>query len=359
LTDDIGTTFSLGTFEYLRPNGVMGITVRKTSPDKSLKVISLEAQVGADGKLGISGNRYGFQAKIVPLAERRTFLNQNSSNYLSTGVNITVPLQDQDTLPVTKLVLTPPANTIVGIPTSFTLVRGTNNMSLPLQDEFLNDTSAPSAGGFLRFRSEYTDANVGVARRHPSHREFGQYFVNDLSESTLQQISTGDVWTLDFYVGGANTPTASQYYRLPARPLTIAEFRTTAVPDLEASTKVFLQGLLISDGGNVPGISPLSGLNALDLPSIGEPQPVEQRVFGLTAPAGASSNVFFTDFSYLLFGRAGSQFVPCMNGANGDRHCAADGKYAAGAILMGVELLSRLPDWRNVAQHFSVMQLPP
>jgi hypothetical protein len=359
LTDGAGITLSLGTFEYLRPNGVMGITARKTGPDNSLKIVSLEAQVGADGKLGLSGNKYGFRAKIVPFAERRTFLNQNSSNYLSTGVNITVPLQNKDTLPLTKIVVTPPANKIVGTRTSFTMLPGTSNMALPLQDEFLNDTSAPSAGGFLRLRTEYTDANAGVVRRHPSRREFGQYFANDLSESALQQFSTDDVWTLDFYVGGANTPAASQYYRLPIRPLTIAEFRTAALPDLEAPTKVFLQGLLTSDGGGVPGISPLGGLDGLTLPSIGEPEPIEQRVFGLTAPAGASSNIFFTDFGFLLFGRQGNQSVPCLNGVNGDLHCTRDRKYAAGAILMGVELLLRLPNWRELVQHFSVVQLPP
>jgi hypothetical protein len=253
--------------------------------------------------------------------------------------------------------VTPPANRIPGNPASFTLLPGASGMALPVQDEFLHDTSAPSSGGFLRLRAEYTDPLDGASRLHPSHRDFAEYFASDLPESALRQFGTGEVWTVDFYLGGANTPSASQYYRLPARPLTITEFRSMAVPELEAATKLYLQSLLIGDGGSVPGITPLTGLPALRLPSTGNPAPVEQRVFGLSA--GTTSNIFFTDFSFLLFGRLGNETVPCRNGANGDLHCAADGKYASGATLMGIELLSRRPDRSEVAQYFSVLQLLP
>ena len=131
------------------------------------------------------------------------------------------------------------------------------------------------------------------------------------------------------------------------------------MPELAAPTKTFLQSLLVSDGGDLPGISPLSGVTELTLPSVNAPAPIEQRVMGLTAPAGSISDIFFTDFSYLLFGRGGTQTVPCSNGANGDLHCTLDRKYASGAILKGVELLSRLPDKRELAHHFSVEQLLP
>jgi hypothetical protein len=357
LSDAADTQFSLGTYEYLRPNGVMGVSARKSSPDNTVTTVLLEAQVGADGKLGLSGNRYSFQAKILPFAQRRTFLNQKNSDYLSTGVNISIPRQEKDGIAVTKVVVTPPANRIPGNPASFTLLPGASGMALPVQDEFLHDTSAPSSGGFLRLRAEYTAPLDGASRLHPSHRDFAEYFASDLPESALRQFGTGEVWTVDFYLGGANTPSASQYYRLPARPLTITEFRSMAVPELEAATKLYLQSLLIGDGGSVPGITPLTGLPALRLPSTGNPAPVEQRVFGLSA--GTTSNIFFTDFSFLLFGRLGNETVPCSNGANGDLHCAADGKYASGATLMGIELLSRRPDRSEVAQYFSVLQLLP
>lgn len=357
LTDAAATRFSLASYEYLRPNGVMGLSVSKTSPDTSIQAISLETQVGVDGKLGLSGNQYKYQAKIVPLAERRTFLNQKDSNYLSTGISISVPLPNLETTPLTKVVVTPPANRIASNLAAFPLFPGADGMALPLKDRLLNDTAYPSAGGFLRLRAEYTDVIAGATRRPPSSRELGEYFANEISESALQQFSAGDVWTVDFYTGSATTPESSQYYRLPARPYTISELRSLAVPDLTAETKTLLQSLIDSDRGDAPGITPLTGLPAITLPSTGDPVPIEQRVVGHTAPAGATSDIFFTDFNYLSSGRAGSQIVPCSNGANGDLHCAADGKYASGAVLKGVELLSRLPDRRELAHHFSVEQL--
>jgi hypothetical protein len=110
-----------------------------------------------------------------------------------------------------------------------------------------------------------------------------------------------------------------------SRPHTISEFRALAVPDLTAQTKTLLRSLLISDGGDTHGTTPLNGLPAVELQSTGDPIPIEQRVFGYTAPAGAASNMFFTDFNYLLFGRSDIQIVSCKNGSNGDLHCAANG----------------------------------
>lgn len=351
--------FSQGTYQFLRPDGVLGFTAVKTAPGETPVATPFEAQVGADGKLGLSGNRYRFQAKMTAFAERRTFLNQKTSDYLSTGIDIVIPVQSKGGVPVTKVVLTPPANAIPGNRATFTLLPGASGMALPVQDERLADTVAPSAGGFLRLRSEYTDTAAGVPRRHPSLRDFAQYFANDMPDSAIKLLSAGDVWSLAFYVGKSSTPDAVQYYRLSARPFTIDEIRSLAVPDLTAPTKAFLQGLLVSNEPGNPGFTPLAGYPSLALPSTRSPAAMEQRVFGLTAPPGATANIFFTDISYLLFGTLGNQIVPCQNGGNGDLHCAPDGSYASGALLNGVELLARLPDRREIAQHFSVLQLLP
>ena len=363
LTEAEGVTLSSGAYQYLRPDGVLGFTALKKSPGNADETVSVEAQVGADGKLGLSGNQYQFQAKLVAAAERRTFLNQNSNfqaaNYLSTGVRIVVPLQTKGGAAISKVIVTPPLTRLAGNRASFTLLPGPDGMVFPLQDAQLNDTSAPSAGGFLRLRTEYTDVIPGVNRQHPSRRDFGQYFANDITELALQQFSPGDVWTIDFYFGNENTPGASQYYRLPARPLTISQLRTLPMPDITAPTKTLLQSLLIGDGGNIPGITPLADLRPFTLPTTSEPIPAELRVFGLTAPAGAGANIFFTDFRYLLYIDFQNRTVSCSNGALGDLHCAANGNYAAGATLEGVEVVSTLPDRREIANHYSVYQLLP
>jgi hypothetical protein len=131
------------------------------------------------------------------------------------------------------------------------------------------------------------------------------------------------------------------------------------MPDLTAPTKTFLQSLLTGDGGDIPGITPLTGLPPLNLPTTGNPVPAELRVFGLTAPAQANANIFFRDFRYLLYINFQNRTVSCRNGALGDLHCAANGNYAAAAILEGVEVVSRLPDKRELANHYSVYQLEP
>lgn len=363
LTEGDGVRYSLGAYQYLRPDGVLGFTALKKSTGNPDETVAVEAQVGVDGKLGISGNHYQFQAKLVASAERRTFLNQNTNfvpaNYLSTGVRIVVPLQNKEGTAVTKVIVTPPANRLPGNRASFTMLPGADGMAFPSQDAALNDMPVPSAGGFLRLRTEYTDATPGVNRQHPSRRDIGQYFANDITESALQQFSPGDVWTIAFYFGNETTPAASQYYRLPARPLTIGELRPLAVPDLTTSTKTFLSSLLTGDGGNIPGFSPLTGLPPLTLPTVANPVPAELRVFGYTAPINADANIFFMDSRYLLYIDFQNRTVLCSNGAIGDLHCAANGNYVSDAILEGVEVVSRFPDKREVANHFSVRQLEP
>ena len=359
LTEPAPVNFGTGDYQYLRSNGVLGFVTAKTCASGAVTSDVVETQTGVDGKLGLSGNRYVYEAKIIPFAERHTFLNQGASNYFSTGINISVPLQAKSGVPLSKVLVTPPPNRIANNRASFTLLQGADGLALPLQDEQLNELATPSTGGFLRLRSEYVDTAANANARHPSRRDFGQYFANDISEAALKQFGIGEVWKIDFYFGNASTPDASQYYRLPARPYTIAELRAQALPDLQAPTKQFLQSLLVSDGGDVPGVTPLGGLPALTLPSTGSPAPIEQRVFGLTVPPPFDTDLFFTDFRFLLSSSAGNNAVPCENGGNGDLHCTADRRYASGATLNGVELLVRQPDRRELAHYFSVLQLLP
>lgn len=363
LIDPKDVQFSMGTYQYLRPNGLYGFSARKTTPGSTVKSVTFNAQTGTDGKLGLSGNQYRYEATVIPFAERHTFLNQIESSYLSTGIDISVPLQVKAGAPVTKVVLTPPPNKITTNPASFTLLPGADYMALPMQDALLNALPTPTASTYLRLRSEYVDKAANANSRHPSRREFGQHFANDIAESALLQLSAGDVWTLDFYVGNAGTPDATQHYRLPARPYTIAELRAQALPDLQAPTKQFLQSLLIHDEPGVPGITPLSGLPELEVRWTTTPEVILPRVFGLTAPIESSGNIFFSDsldFKDRFFGSlSDKRVVPCRNGSNGDLHCTQEGRYASGAILHGVELQKALPDRRMLVHHFSVLQLLP
>jgi hypothetical protein len=364
LRDPKDVQFSMGTYQYIRSNGLLGFSARKTTPGSTATSVTFNAQTGADGKLGLSGNQYRYEATLIPFAERRTFINQTESSYLSTGVNILVPLQARDGVPVTRVVLTPPPNKIANNPASFTLFPGADGMALPMQDALLNDTIATSASSFLRLRSEYVDKAANANSRPPSRRDFGQHFANDITESALLQLGIGDVWTLDFYIGGASAPDATQYYRLPARPSTIAALRGQPLPDLQASTRLFLKSLLNFVEPGAPSNTPLTGLPALKVQLTSAPDEfIEPRVIGLTAPPRSLVNIFFTDsleFEDRFFAPITDQVtIPCRNGSIGDLHCLPDGRYASNAILLGVELLKSLPDRLMLAHHFSVLQLLP
>lgn len=364
LRDPKDVQFSMGTYQYMRSNGLLGFSARKTTPGSTVTSVTFNAQTGADGKLGLSGNQYRYEATVIPYAERHTFINQSEASYLSTGVNIFVPLQARDGVPVTRVILRPPPNKIANNLTSFLLFPGADGMVLPVQDALLNDTLATSASSFLRLRTEYVDQAANANSSHPSLRDFGQHFAHDITESALLQLGVGDVWTLDFYVGDSFTPDATQYYRLPARPSTIAALRAQALPDLQAPTRLFLKNLLnFVEPGN-PGITPLTGLPALKIQFTSAPDEfIEPRVIGLTAPPGSSANIFFNDalaFEDWFFAPITDQVtVPCRNGSNGDLHCLPDGRYASGAILLGVELQKSLPNRLMLAHHFSVLQLLP
>lgn len=363
LRDPKDVQFSMGTYQYIRPNGILGFSVRKTTPGSKVTSVTLDAQVGTDGKLGLSGNQYRYVAAVIPYAERHTFISQGESSYLSTGVNIFVPLQARDGVPVTRVVLTPPPNKIANNPASFTLFPGADGMALPMQDTLLNNTlTTPSASSFLRLRSEYVDKVANANSRTPSRRDFGQHFANDIAESALQQLGIGDVWKLDFYVGGASEPDATQYHRLPTRLSTIAALRAQALPDLQAPTRLFLKNLLTFDEPGIPDVTPLTGLPALKLQLTSAPEEfIDPRVIGFTAPTGSLAPIFFTDSieDQFFVPNTNEVIIPCRNGSNGDLHCLPDGRYASSAILLGVELQKSLPDRLMLVHHFSVLQLMP
>lgn len=362
LTDPAVVKFGKGRYEYIKASGALGFSTTKTSASGTPLNAVLEAQTGVDGKLGLSGNQYNYEAKVVPMAERRTFLNQSKSSYFSTGINILAPLQSKGGIPLVSVVVTPPPNRLIntqGFQYSYKLFPGASGMALPMQDQSLNDLAQTSSDGLLRLRSEYVDTAANANSRHPSLRDYGQYFAKEITESALTQFGVGEIWKLEFYFGDATSPDASQYYRLPARPYTIAELRAQTLPDLQAQVKQSLQALLITDGGDIPGVTPLSGLSPLSLAWTGTPTPDEVRVLGYTSPPPFTSTIFFTDFSMPGSGAPASQIVPCRNGSNGDLHCAADGRYSSSAVLQGVELLARQPDRRELAHYFSVLQLLP
>ncbi len=48
----------MGAYQYRRPNGLYGFSARKTTPGSTIASVTFNAQAGADGKLGLSGNQY-------------------------------------------------------------------------------------------------------------------------------------------------------------------------------------------------------------------------------------------------------------------------------------------------------------
>jgi hypothetical protein len=142
----------------------------------------------------------------------------------------------------------------------------------------------------------------------------------------------------------------------PTETAALAPLTPASTPFPSPLPAPYVGSLLKPDYYNIFYSAPLDGISALELPSTGKPAPVEQRVYEITL---ATLAIFFTDFNYLLFGKFGYQDVPCSNGANGDLHCRPDGNYASSAFLKGVELLSRLPDKRELAHYFSVGKLAP
>jgi hypothetical protein len=371
-------SYSAPAFEYLRPNGILGITVRRQSAD-TLKTLSLDTRIGADGKLGLSGNQYRFNMSLMAHAERRSFLHQPSSDYLSTGYRMNIPLQGKHGEPITKVIVTPPASLLPN--TAFTLLAGANEMVLARQDAALNETADSGASAFVRMRSEYVDASIG--QRHPSLRDIAQYFIkSDIADATIAAIAPNtQVWKAEFYVGASATPDVAQYYRVPARPLTIAELSQTTLPDLAPDTRDMLKAMLIQDNAGV-GITPLAGRPALTLSATGA-SPVYLSVHGSTTSTTTGGTLYFRDvpsFPVYVTSDLSSPLlnpsfaprptspgipttVPCASGINGDAHCASKDNYVdsplEAALMTGVELKAYPAYPVEKARFLSVQQLLP
>ena len=191
-----------------------------------------------DGKYRFIGNQYAYPGGTSAYAQRRNFLMQPESTYLSVGYVFDVPCISGASGNTTwkKVVITAPSGkslTLVPNVKSGTTTCNYSYFTVPVNN-------APSGTGYIRIRSEYENAASAPAK-HPRELDTDLAFVGtDFTEAEIEAIPQFGRWQYDYFFDAAsvtnNKPSATQYFRTVSRASTIANFRQSVkLPALDAA----------------------------------------------------------------------------------------------------------------------------
>ncbi|MDB5840650.1 MAG: hypothetical protein JWQ23_2602 [Herminiimonas sp.] len=358
-----GVKFDRGTYEFSRVNGDIVIGYRSTDRFGGIANESLVVTKDANGTLKIFGNQYQLAGAVSAYHQLRTFVNQPSSTYYSTGYNINIPLQNVGGQPVYKVVVTTPKHNLI------TMIRGSDGMVLPRlgadrQPVLTNGKLTPSGTTAIRMRSEYADTAANANTAHPSTREAGLFFAaTDDTDGAIATYAAQSVWSFAYYyTPDATEPDVVQTFKTRARAMTISELRSKKWAVLsEAQTLVDLRSMLIPRTPINTSYTPLTNVPSImiewDVPD-GALAPSSITAFGYTLNTSTTPttvNNFSDGANVSSTARSGT--ILCANG-NNEVHCGADG-YADNANLSGLLLYSRDSGGREFGHFHNAQLLAP
>ncbi len=196
----------------------------------------------SDGKYRFIGNKYVYPGGTSAYAQRRNFLMQPNSTYLSVGYGFDLPCISgaNNSASWKKVVVTTPDGS--GRITLMPNVTGTTCNYSYFTIASKGTVPAPSGTGFIRIRSEF-EGGSNAPSGHPrdSVLDVGPAFVeNDFTDAQIEQIPQFGRWKYEYFLDAnsvsTNTPNVTQYFRTVTRAMTIAGFKQSVkLPNLESA----------------------------------------------------------------------------------------------------------------------------
>ena len=350
-----GVRWDRATFEMLRPDGGMVVSLRYTtaSGNTDWSVVHVLREKGA---LKLVGNQFDYLSNVQPRAMFREFVNSPAFGYRSTGYGFTVSNRlGTDGRPVfDRVEVTSQTGQL------FVLKPAIGLSYLPLQRE--NGTLSRTNSIMLaaRFVDPATPGN-------PADKDTDPLFaVRQLSDVQLEALADQSVWRFEFFHADGR-PNVVQLVRTLGRAPTMSEVMkqpiagptAEAVAALRSASDPVTAGIrfLQLPTGSLPNQLRLTLPNAQPFWGVPEgaaaPYLVSAFGFGPT-PAGGGTAVFFNDNLQVTSAKR-SATVVCAKQSIADTHCDAEFKdsFAAGTRLTSIELLARTP--RLLIQHLSAL----
>lgn len=332
----------------------------------------------ADGKLKLIGNQYTYDIGVGPYAQRRTFLKQTSSSYLSVGYSFSLScyhLNQKITNAadkIKKVKVTSPGNRVITfIPNlandgtcnySYFVVASANTT------DAMGDPATVTGTGFVRLQSAYT-SKVTTSANHPRRLDSGLWFFGgqngtDLTNDEIKDMPQMGVWKFEYFktTSAGSTPVATQYFKTTARSLTIDGFKNLVkLPELtpDLTTKLTTDSTCSINNPLYCYYSQTSGpfvaawLKSTDKGLV--PATYLARIYGLKDKT-ATPLVGYEDS--LKFGASKSTAsIRCAQGeANQQSYCeASNASFKSTATIDGLDLVSRASDGTDVS-HFHTLR---
>lgn len=337
-------------------------------------------RIDTDGKFRLVGNQYKYDIGVSPYAQRRTFLGQAESTYLSVGYVFGLSCTQLYENPrfgnprILKVKVVPPgfrdSDAITLVPNQ--TGGGCNNSFFTLATEAstdaMGDPRQPSTTGFLRLQSRY-EVGETTASNHPAIFERFLAFAfengNDFSDQDIKSIPQFGTWKFLYYssVSANSQPVATQFFKTTARSMTVDGFRKTVkLPELVTSAFVgqtrCLPSLTRVCHVPPPSDGPFSLQWTKKVAGAAESPTHTARIFGRkNSDQLSGGGNAFDDF--IRFGStARSTSISCGQGDSSARdYCNGVGRTASfitGSAIDAVDLVSRLADGSE-ASHILVM----
>lgn len=329
-----GVVYSRGSYEYAIPNTdepgapddiVVSFKARTVDGNESFHTEVLRAD--DDGVLRLRGNQYKYAGGILPAQVWREFVNSPQYSYLATGYRVAVRTQlDRDGRPILDRVeVTTPGERI------WPTLRPQSGQSYLV----MNGLTAS-----IRLNHEFEQPELARAIATVPELEPRQIFARDKysDDDILKEKITGK-FTFKYFLAGntGNVPDAVQYYRLRTRPLTIAEMRARAWPQLNPA----LLAAYRANGDALTGAVPAPNAGPADLGvaawSVADGALPVTSVTLWGRPSGSMAS--YSD-SVTVRSTERTAVVACSSVAASDTHCAggAGGGFVDGYGFDVIEL---------------------
>jgi hypothetical protein len=332
-----GVKFDRGTYEFTRGNGDLVIAFRSTDTSGNSQNQTL-AVTNTAGKLKAIGNQYKYGGGVNAYQQLRTFVNQPAASYYSTGYNFSVnnviDPKTSKSIYAKVVVTTPKGGTLTLVPSAGypTLQLAKNGIS--------------TGTSFVRIRSVYADAtNSG----NPANTDTTLFFATPAAtDADIAGYAAQSSWQFDYYLVGAATPDATQYYKTRARAMTIAELQTRP-----------LAALTDADISYITTNTPKTGHKVVPTPATGPitlhwtvparaMAPTSIQVWGDVTISGTTTN--WSDNSTVPSTAVTGDITCSATGT--DPHCSGS-NYVAGDGYNGAHLWASDPAGREFASFYA------
>ena len=350
-----GVKWDRATFEMLRPDGGMVVSLRYTTVSGSTDWSVLHV-LREQGALKLLGNQFEYPSNVQPRAMFREFVNSPAFSYRSTGYGFTVGNRlGTDGKPVfDRVEVTSQTGQL------FVLKPAAGLSYLSIQRE----NGAPSRTNSIMLAARFVDPTTPG---NPADKDLDPlYAARQLTDGQLEALADQSVWRFEFFHADGR-PNVVQFVRTLGRAPTLSEAMkqpmagptADAVAALRAASDPVIAGIrfLQAPTATAPNKLRLTLPNAQPFWSVptGATAPYLVSAFGFgPTPAGGGTAVFFND-NLQVTSATRYATVVCAKQSVADTHCDVElpDSFAAGTRLTSIELLARTP--RLLTQHLSAL----